>query len=65
VTFSSGTAYYFKVEPIQWRVLSGKGTATGLVMSEKVLTKQRLLHLNLGRTVSGSTVYANNYQYST
>jgi hypothetical protein len=60
----TGTTYYFKVEPIEWRVLSGKGTATGLVMSEKILTK-RLLHLDINRTISGSTVYPNNYQYST
>jgi uncharacterized repeat protein (TIGR02543 family) len=38
ITFASGTTYYFKVEPIEWRVLSGKGATTGLAMSEKVLT---------------------------
>jgi hypothetical protein len=65
VTFATGTAYYFKVEPIEWRVLSGKGTATGLVMSEKVLDKSAYYTSSSSRTVSGSTVYANNYQYST
>jgi hypothetical protein len=64
-TFATGTAYYFKVEPIVWRVLSGKGTATGLVMSEKVLDKSVYYTSTSSRTVSGSTVYANNYQYST
>jgi uncharacterized repeat protein (TIGR02543 family) len=39
VTFATGTTYYFRVEPIQWRVLSGQGTATGLVMAEKILDK--------------------------
>jgi len=66
VTFASGTVYYFKVEPIQWRVLSGKGTATGLVMAEKVLTNSCYYpNYNTYRTISGSTVYANNYKYST
>jgi len=65
VTFATGSTYYFKVEPIQWRVLSGKGTATGLVMSEKVLTNSAYYTSYSGRTISGSTVYPSNYQYST
>jgi hypothetical protein len=65
VTFTSGTTYYFKVEPIQWRVLSGQASTTGLVMSEKILTKSVYYTSESSRTVSGSTVYANNYQYST
>jgi uncharacterized repeat protein (TIGR02543 family) len=65
VTFVKGTTYYFKVEPIQWRVLSGKGTKTGLVMSEKILADSAYYTSTSNRTVSGSTVYANNYQYST
>jgi hypothetical protein len=46
-------------------VLSGKGTATGLVMSEKILDNSAYYTSSSSRTVSGSTVYANNYQYST
>jgi len=65
VTFASGTTYYFKVEPIEWRVLSGKGTAAGLVMSEKILANGAYYTSTSNRTVSGSTVYPNNYQYST
>jgi hypothetical protein len=65
VTFASGTTYYFKVEPIQWRVLSGKGTARGLVMAEKILTNSAYYTSTTNRTISGSTVYPNNYQYST
>jgi hypothetical protein len=49
----------------QWKVLSGQGTATGLVMSEKILTNSVYYTSTSNRTVSGSTVYANNYQYST
>jgi uncharacterized repeat protein (TIGR02543 family) len=66
VTFTKGATYYFKVEPIEWRVLSGKGTATGLVMAEKILDKSCYYpNFNINRTISGSTVYPNNYQYST
>lgn len=63
-TFVTGTAYYFKVEPIEWRVLSGKGTADGIVMSEKILDVNPYYTSHDSRTVSSSTVYANNYQYS-
>jgi hypothetical protein len=71
VTFATNTTYYFKVEPIQWRILSGKGTATGLVMSEKILTTNVYCPADgsgswyLRRTIAGSTVYGNNYLYST
>jgi hypothetical protein len=65
VTFVSGTVYYFKVEPIQWRVLSGKGTKTGLVISEKVLANSFFLPFQTNRTIANATIYANNYQYST
>jgi uncharacterized repeat protein (TIGR02543 family) len=66
VTFALGTTYYFRVEPIEWRVLSGKGSTTGLVMSEKVLTNSCYYpNYDTNRTISGSTVYPNNYQYST
>ena len=65
-TFASGSTYYFKVEPIEWRVLSGKGTTTGLAMSEKILTNSCYYpNHDTNRTISGSTVYPNNYQYST
>jgi hypothetical protein len=43
----------------------GKGTTTGLVMSEKILTTALTTPRITDRTVSGSTVYPNNYQYST
>lgn len=64
-TFVSGTAYYFKVEPIKWKVLSGTGTATGLVVAEKVLTHGVYFSSWASRNVSGSAVNPNNYQYST
>jgi hypothetical protein len=65
VTFVAKNVYYFKVEPIQWRVLSGKGGTTGLVMAEKILDKNVFYASTSSRTVSGSTINPNNYQYST
>ena len=65
MTFVKGTTYYFKVEPIEWRVLSGKGKTIGLVMAEKILTNSAYYTSRNDRSVSGSTVHANNYQYST
>lgn len=65
VTFATGTTYYFRVEPIQWRVLSGQASKTGLVMAENVLTNSAYYTSASNRSVSGSTVYPNNYQYST
>jgi hypothetical protein len=65
VDFFPETAYYFKVEPIQWRVLSGVGTTTGLVLAEKVLTPGCYYGDAGDRTVSGAKVSPSNYQYST
>jgi uncharacterized repeat protein (TIGR02543 family) len=65
VTFVSGTYYYFKVEPIEWRVLSGVGTFSGLVIAEKILTNSVYYTSTSTRTISASTIYPNNYQYST
>jgi uncharacterized repeat protein (TIGR02543 family) len=63
--FVTGTTYYFKVEPIQWKVLSGKGTTTGLVVSEKILTNIAFSTYSNNRTISNSTVSPSNYKYST
>jgi hypothetical protein len=63
-TFVDQTTYYFKVEPIQWRVLSGKTASTGLVMAEKILTHGDYLPSTTDRTIDGTTIYSNNYQYS-
>jgi len=64
-TFASGTAYYFKVEPIQWRVLSGAGTASGLVVSEKLLTNSVYYTSNDDRKTPENPIHLNNYKYST
>lgn len=63
-TFINGATYYFKIEPIKWIVLSGEGTGMGLVLSEKVLTSAPYYSSTATRSVSGSTIHPNNYQYS-
>jgi len=63
-TFATGSAYYFKVEPIEWRVLFGGEAKTGLVMSEKILDVNNYYASKQSRTISSATVYANNYEYS-
>jgi hypothetical protein len=66
-TFTNGTAYYFKVEPIVWKVLSGADGTSGLLLSEKVLDHSAFATLSDGthRSISGATVMTKNYQYST
>lgn len=64
--YSTGTAYWFKYEPIKWRVLN---TATGMVMSETILDSQAYNNYLLysGEKYYGDaykTYYANNYAES-
>jgi hypothetical protein len=60
---TSGTAYYFKVEPIKWRILkTSSGSYT--LMSEQALDNQKFYKDTNYRTINGSVVYANNYMYS-
>lgn len=65
LTFVIGATYYFKVEPIEWRDLSGTGAVTGLLVSEKLLTIGSFYNGGSSlRTISGSQVYPNNHEYS-
>ena len=34
----NGKEYYFRLEPIKWRILSGSGTEKALLFSEKIIT---------------------------
>ena len=61
------TDYFFIVEPIQWRVLSGDVTKPGtelLLLSEDVLSAGVFRSDRTVRSFGGSTVYANNWEYS-
>lgn len=66
----SGKEYYFKVEPINWRVLTDsyidadKLNKGNLVVAENILMPGCFYELTTTRDISDKTVYPNNYQYS-
>lgn len=60
---NSNYDYYFKVEPIKWRVLS-KSTGEYQIMSEYILDYQPYYNSSLSREIDGNTIYPNNYEYS-
>ncbi len=55
--------YWFKYEPIKWRILTEE-SGKALLLCEMVIDSQEYYHSESSRTVEGSTVYANNYEYS-
>lgn len=67
ITFSDGSnvekgmKYYFKVEPIKWRVLEN-----GLLLAENILVMniQYYQYYEINRKIDGKTVYPNNYKES-
>ncbi len=62
----AGEDYFFIVEPIRWRVLSGDPTKEEevLLLSEDVLSAGLFRADTTVRSFEGSTVYANNWEYS-
>ena len=65
-TFTDGTTvkkddvYYFKVEPIKWRVLE-----SGKLLAESILANVAYYPADSkNRTIDSETVYPNNYQHS-
>jgi hypothetical protein len=63
-TIQSHLAYYFKVEPIKWRVLE-EADGTYTLLSEYLIDKQVFYNLLGNRTIGGQTIYVNNYEHST
>ena len=61
-----GEVYFFIVEPIKWRVLSGNPEKAEpvLLLSEDVLSTGLYRSDLTVRSFNGSTVYANNWEYS-
>lgn len=56
------TVYWFKYEPIKWRVLSPE---TGLVICESIIDSQHFYFKSNDRKPSGNTIiYPNNWAYS-
>lgn len=65
---SANSTKYFKVEPIKWRVLTTNYNDTGkaLLLAENILTSNIPYYLSdSNRTIDSSTIYSNNYKYST
>ena len=58
-----GKTYYFKVEPIKWRVLETTNGSYKL-LSEYLLDTQQFYTSTSNRTLNGQTIYQNNYEYS-
>ncbi len=58
-----GTKYWFRCEPIEWKVLSSSDGTYSLV-SSLLLDAHCYNSSDSSRTIDGKTVYANNYEYS-
>ncbi len=61
--FSLQTLYWFKWEPIEWRILE-KGYGEVFLMSNLLLDARHFYNNRSERTIDGKTVYANNYKES-
>ena len=62
--YSTGTVYWFKYEPIKWRILSESG-GKALILAELILDSQEFYPSTYIHTENGKTIYANNWEYST
>ena len=76
----AGNTYYFKLEPIKWRILTGKNTSNALIFAEQIITQgykfyplkdsERYIEEGVGylfhpRKIDGKDISPNNYEYST
>ncbi len=62
-TIVKGTEYYFKVEPLKWRILKTEN-GKALLLCEDIIDAHHFYSSTSSRTINGSTIYANNYKYS-
>lgn len=75
----NGKEYFFRLEPIKWRILSGSGTEKALLFSEKIITggikfyklkdSERYYipgtgYLYKPREIDGNEIQPNNYEFS-
>ena len=60
---TSGNTYYFKVEPIRWRILS-ESNGKAFIFCDSMLVNHYYHHTSSSTTIDGQTVYANNYANS-
>ena len=61
--YSLSTAYWFKYEPIKWRIMS-EADGKAVILSELILDSQDFNHSVNTRTEEGTTIYASNWEYS-
>ena len=59
----NGKEYWFKCEPITWKVLELKN-GRYFILSEKLLEPVTFYSSLENRTIGGKTIYPNNYEYS-
>ena len=61
--YEVNNVYWFRYQPISWRVLEKK-TGKALLFSEKLVDSQLYFHTDSNRKAGTATVYANNYEKS-
>ena len=61
---ANNTQYYFRVQPIEWQVLSNSYNGGKLLWPRKNLDRCVYYSSTSNRTINGSTVYPNIYKYS-
>jgi hypothetical protein len=61
--YFSSTVYWFKYEPITWRVLDVEN-GNALLMADLIIDSQDYFYSASTRSINEATVYANNYGYS-
>ena len=63
--YNTSTIYWFKYEPILWKILSYDATTdTAVVLSQSTIDSQEYYDNTDARIIDGKTIYANNYEYS-
>ena len=60
---TSGSTYYFKVEPIRWKILS-ESDGSAFILADQILSNKRYNDTLTGTVVDGEIAYANNYMHS-
>ncbi len=61
--YNLSTIYWFKYEPIKWRVLEEENGMV-LILSERVIDIGKYFHGDHERIINGKKIYPNNYAYS-
>ena len=62
-TIVNGKSYWFKCEPIKWKVLSNQN-GTAFLLSQKIIDNRKFHDNYSERTIDGKTIQPNNYKYS-